>query len=505
MLSFSPGAQRVLERLPANGEYTALELLEALWRDESRARELLVQAGLRDLELQRIREKHDRPGRSMTNWPVLRHLELVTQQAHQDSRLDEISTEYLLSAALEIPSFTLLLDQLDIDSHTLKSKLPWTGSLEPLTVDVRLDASGMTGIESMAVYRILDASANRCREGLRVVEDYARMILNDESISRQVKEVRHQLPPLLSRMNIDRAIRARDIEHDVGTSIRTPFELARSNAWSVAVASMKRVEESLRTLEEYGKTIDPASAAAIGQLRYRFYGIETSMWVTQESNKTLKERLLYLLVTDHHCPRGAGPVIKAALRGGVDVIQMREKEMPDYRRIELAKWMRDWTAESGALLIINDRPDIACLVGADGVHVGQSDMPALLARQFVGSERLVGVSTHSLLQAQQAVLDGADYIGVGPVFPSSTKEFTDLAGLVYVEQAAAEIALPSYAIGGIGISSLEQVISAGARRIAVSSEICHAEDPEAVARQLKVSLLLIQQAESASSVKIPVE
>ncbi|MFO0202059.1 MAG: thiamine phosphate synthase, partial [Alphaproteobacteria bacterium] len=145
--------------------------------------------------------------------------------------------------------------------------------------------------------------------------------------------------------------------------------------------------------------------------------------------------------------------------------------------------------ESGALFIMNDRPDLAVLAEADGVHVGQGDLTAQEARRIVGGDKLVGVSTHSIEQARQAVLDGADYIGVGPVFSSRTKEFDEFSGLEYVQQVASEITLPAFAIGGIGVTNLREVLSAGASRVAVSSEICAADDVERVAARMKESLL----------------
>ena len=142
------------------------------------------------------------------------------------------------------------------------------------------------------------------------------------------------------------------------------------------------------------------------------------------------------------------------------------------------------TAESGTLFILNDRPDIAVLSEADGVHVGQDELSVADARRIVGPERLVGVSTHSIEQARQAVLDGANYLGVGPTFRSGTKSFDEFAGLDYVRQVAAEISLPSFPIGGIDLTNVAEVVAAGTRRIAVSGAICRSERPVAVAAEL---------------------
>jgi thiamine-phosphate pyrophosphorylase len=147
-----------------------------------------------------------------------------------------------------------------------------------------------------------------------------------------------------------------------------------------------------------------------------------------------------------------------------------------------AKQIRQWTRETKTLFIVNDRPDIAVLVEADGVHVGQDDLGVAAVRRIVGAEMLIGVSTHTVDQVRQAVLDGADYLGVGPVFPSSTKEFTELAGLEFVRAASGLTRTPLFALGGITAQNLHQVVQAGATRVAVSSALATADDPQLVAK-----------------------
>ncbi len=154
----------------------------------------------------------------------------------------------------------------------------------------------------------------------------------------------------------------------------------------------------------------------------------------------------------------------------------------------MARLVREWTRAAGTLFIVNDRPDLAVLADADGVHLGQDDLPVSAARRIVGSRALIGVSTHTIEQARQAVNDGADYLGVGPVFPSKTKEFEEFAGLDFVRQVAAEIRIPWYPIGGISLENLAEVQAAGATRVAVSSAVCGADDPAAAARELAMRL-----------------
>src|SRR5205823_3474493 len=176
---------------------------------------------------------------------------------------------------------------------------------------------------------------------------------------------------------------------------------------------------------------------------------------------------LYVLVTAARCALGLGRTIREAAEGGAQVIQLREKNLSDRALLARAREVRHLTRAAGVLFIMNDRPDIARLAEADGVHVGQDELSVRDVRRIVGPEALVGVSAHNLEQLQQAILDGASYVGVGPTFPSGTKEFAAFAGLDFVHQAAAETSLPAFVIGGITLQTIGQAVAAGARRVAV--------------------------------------
>lgn len=195
-----------------------------------------------------------------------------------------------------------------------------------------------------------------------------------------------------------------------------------------------------------------------------------------------------MLVTEDLCHHGSGPAVRGAMKGGVGIVQLREKHLPDRQLMIRARRMREWTRESDVLFIMNDRPDLAVLADADGVHVGQEELSVKDARRIIGPDKLIGVSTHSIEQARQAVLDGADYIGVGPVFRSSTKSFDAFVGLDLVKQVAEEISLPAFAIGGINLENLDQVLAAGAERIAVTAALCGSEKPFEVAVQFRTKI-----------------
>jgi thiamine-phosphate pyrophosphorylase len=177
------------------------------------------------------------------------------------------------------------------------------------------------------------------------------------------------------------------------------------------------------------------------------------------------------------------------LGDGVDIVQLREKEMEAGPLVKFAEVTRRRTSEFGALFIINDRVDVALAAGADGVHLGQDDLPDEEARRQIGSAALIGLSTHSEEQVLQAAASEADYIAVGPVHETPTKPGRPVVGYELVRFAAEKSPRPFFAIGGIDLSNLQEVIEAGARRVAVLRALTEAEDPEAVARQIKSALL----------------
>lgn len=197
------------------------------------------------------------------------------------------------------------------------------------------------------------------------------------------------------------------------------------------------------------------------------------------------QNVLYALVTEDECAGDWHEVVKKMLQGGVDVIQLREKNLPDNEFLSRARWLSKITARFNSLSIINDRPDIAILAGADGVHLGQDDLPVREVKQWVDSKLLIGQSTHSVIQAEKAESEGVDYIGAGPVFPTATKGYSEGKGLELVARIVAATSVPVIAIGGIDLDNVSEVMQRKPRGIAVCSALCGVEDPSNVARNLK--------------------
>jgi thiamine-phosphate pyrophosphorylase len=185
---------------------------------------------------------------------------------------------------------------------------------------------------------------------------------------------------------------------------------------------------------------------------------------------------------------GMQHALDAALAGGADLFQLRDKDASDDELLAAAETAREKCRAAGALFVINDRPDLAVACDADGVHVGQDDMPVRRAREIVGDDAIFGLSTHSVKQAQAGCRSGADYIAVGPVHATPTKEGRPAIGVEPIKYAAAHVSVPWFAIGGIDTKTVGDVVRAGARRIVVVRALTDADDPEAVARALRTSL-----------------
>ena len=341
----------------------------------------------------------------------------------------------------------------------------------------------------MSVLRLIDANLNRAREGLRVLEDYARFVLDSRPIGERLKSIRHRLAEATRAIAAD-AIAHRDTPGDVGTAYEAGSMLPRERLADVVIAAGKRTGEALRSIEEYAKTIDAAAARAVEQTRYAFYDLEQAIARTfAPPNERLARVRLYVLISQDFCAgRDWFECARLALEGGADALQLREKSMEAGELLSRARRLVALCREHDALCIVNDRPDVAMLSNADGVHVGQGDLPARDARKIVGPDRIVGVSTHAIEQARQAVIDGADYLGVGPIFPSATKPRDFVCGLDYARQIVDEIRIPCVAIAGITLANVGEVLASGLPAVALTSAVIGAPDIREAARAFKARL-----------------
>jgi thiamine-phosphate pyrophosphorylase len=320
-----------------------------------------------------------------------------------------------------------------------------------------------------AVWRILDANFDRAREGLRIIEEWCRFALNNAALASECKQMRQELG-----MWHTPEIRAvRNTTGDVGTELSHPREEQRTGIEQLLQANLCRIQEALRVLEEYGKLYSPNLSSGCKQMRYRVYTLESNL-LAYRRRQLLTSAKLYLVTnpTPDLLPR-----VEAALQGGLTLVQYRDKQANDTDRLAIARQMCQLCHNYGALFILNDRVDLALAVDADGVHLGQQDVSIALARQILGSQRIVGKSTTNPSEMAQAIKEGADYIGVGPVYETPTKAGKAAAGLEYVQHAAKNATVPWFAIGGIDNTNIDDVLQAGAPAIAIVRAIMNSDTP----------------------------
>lgn len=336
------------------------------------------------------------------------------------------------------------------------------------------------------MYRIIDANLNRATEALRVLEEIARFRLDDKKLSSELKNIRHEIC-LFFDYDYEKLIASRDTVNDIGTDIQNPTKAAReySSIEVIFRSNFKRLEQALRVLSEYGNLSD--------KFRYNVYSIEKNM---NESLKMdikkylLKDKKLYLVTNSDNFDSDSEFLDRVALaiKSGVDIVQLREKNKPASKIIEYGKIIRQLTSEYGALFIVNDRVDLAQILNADGVHLGQDDIDILSARKILGEKMIIGISTHKPQDAIEAMKNGADYIGVGPIYKTPTKPNREAAGLDYLKWAVDNVDIPFYAIGSIDLNTIDEVVEYGTKRVALVRAIMNSDNIEETARILKSKL-----------------
>ena len=410
------------------------------------------------------------------------------------------------------------------------------------------------------VYRILDAAIDRVREALRVLEDSLRFIEDNRELTTRLKEFRHAFAQTVEPIPLASLLACRSTETDVGTAIETGDEYRRESRGRILAANFCRLQESLRSIEEYSKMGFPGIARKIERLRYDSYILQKDVFIgapglfelndtsettttsmpfpasgssvqagispplprteksgESESSAILESRLarlrasyLYVLVETGISDSD----FQGIARGGAQMFQLRDKHASDRELLHAARRMGhllDELAERGEvefrpLLIVNDRPDLAILAGADGVHVGQSEIPVADVRKLVGSDMLIGLSTSTVQEFRDALgaMSGSarvDCLGLGPVFPTVTKQFDEAPpGLELLRQAAAEPGISIagypplvYAIGGITRDNVAGVATAGFPRVAVANAVTGQPDMAAATRILSAGIAKARQ------------
>ncbi len=328
----------------------------------------------------------------------------------------------------------------------------------------------------------MDANLDRLSEGLRVLEDVSRFILDNVQTTQTLKRMRHELTSTDSDFK-QKLLAARDSEEDIGRE--SPVEgIERRHLIDLVTANSKRAQESLRVLEEFSKLPEVPQEIAVRdfeQARFTLYTIERELTLLLSRQKKL-EKLdgLYVIIDSQTLARSStADAVRQIAAGGAKAVQLRDKELNKQDLVTLAGTTRQICARTDVLFIINDSVDVTLAIDADGVHLGQDDFPVALAHGMLPPDKIVGCTVRTVEQALQAQADGADYIGVGAIFHSPTKSNAEVIGLEGLQQIRNSVSIPIVAIGGINESNASEVMESGADSIAVISAILNSEEIQA--------------------------
>ncbi len=328
--------------------------------------------------------------------------------------------------------------------------------------------------------RIIDANGNRVCEGLRVIEDICRFQLEEKEWQQTLKNMRHKLRSFLQEQAED-MINSRNSLSDVGFNSSGIMENKRHNNKQIIKANCKRVQEGLRVMEELHKISDPALSKEIKTYRYLIYDMEKKILQLVARKKLL--RGLYLILTDP--PQGYEELTRMAVKENLPAVQLRYKKDNSRHFLALAKKIRQLTKGCRTLFIVNDRVDIAMMSQADGVHIGQTDLPPQEVRKIVGKKMIIGLSTHNLEQVKQANQEPVDYIGFGPLYKTSSKQVPDpVIGPEMLVKAAEISKHPIVAIGGLNKERISRINKNLFHNIAVITAVSQTEEPQKIMREI---------------------
>ncbi len=318
-----------------------------------------------------------------------------------------------------------------------------------------------------------------------MIEDVLRFVLDDPHLTTLAKGLRHDLADLLATDGFAARVALRDVAGDVGPGVGPVGALARRSPADLVAANAARSQQALRSLQECSLLLRPELAPRFEQLRYRLYTLERAALGVTRARDRLEGISLCVLVDGCEEERAFTTLVGSLFEAGVRMIQIRDKVLTakaivgrGRRAVELARRLRP---QGDSLVIVNDRPDIALAIGADGVHLGADDLPLECVRRVTGPAAVVGSTAHDVAEARHAVLGGADYLGVGPCFPSTTKAFASHAPAEFLAEVGATIGLPAFAIGGVTIERIDALVPLGFSRVAVAAAITGAVDPAGAA------------------------
>jgi len=334
--------------------------------------------------------------------------------------------------------------------------------------------SNTTNAEDLRIYQIIDANLDRAREGLRVLEDWARFGLGKEKYVERIKNFRQ----ILGKNHLEVYKQSRNHIEDKCKGLTHHEQINRKTSEQIISSNSARVQEALRVIEEFSRLQNHELSKIASEIRYEIYSIEIDLLSYskfKKSEEVLKENDLYV-ITDQK--DNLLEIIEEILIAGVRIIQHRFKTGTDQDHLKEAIQIRNLCKRYNSLFIVNDRIDIALASNADGIHLGQNDLDLKTARKLLGYSKIVGISANNAIDISNALKEGCDYIGIGPVFETTTKKNKVPLGIENIKTLTKDLNIPWFAIGGIKSNNISYLKRNGFKRVALVSQLMNSEDPK---------------------------
>ena len=328
--------------------------------------------------------------------------------------------------------------------------------------------------EDFRISQIVDANLDRAREGLRVLEDWARFGLSNEVYVTKLKNFRQ----ILGKNHLEIYKKSRNLNEDQCKGVTHQEQINRKSPEQIISANSARVQEALRVIEEFTRVHNNELSKIASEIRYEIYTLEIEL-LTSNKRKNSEEIIMkndLYVITDRK--ENLIGIIENILAGGVKIIQHRFKTGTDKEHLEEAIKIKNLCKKYNSLLIINDRIDIALASNADGIHLGKDDLDLKTARKLLGNSKIIGKSANNEIDIKNAVEEGCDYLGIGPVFKTSTKKDKEPLGIEKIKHLTKDLKIPWFAIGGINKKNISLVKNNGFQKVAIVSQLMDSEDPK---------------------------
>ena len=322
------------------------------------------------------------------------------------------------------------------------------------------------------ICQIIDANLDRAREGLRVLEDWARFGLGHEDFVIRIKNYRQ----ILGKNHLPIYKSSRNYIEDKCKGLTHIEQIVRKGPDKIICSNSARVQEALRVIEEFSRDHNLKLSRIASGIRYEIYDLEIELLNLYYRKKNIEKIVNNDLYFITNKKENLIKIVEDILIGGVGIVQHRFKNGKDKDNLKEAIEIKNLCKKYNSLFIVNDRIDIAIACNADGVHLGQDDIDIQTARKLLGESKIIGISANNLTDISNAVKNGCDYIGIGPIFQTSTKKNKEPLGLEKIKSLTKDIKIPWFAIGGINKKNIALLKNNGIKKIALVSALINAKD-----------------------------